>query len=142
MNRAQTKIVLLCRQKEAEIQLASHVPKNEMRECGNLLKVSQRIYLLEVGFSLSFQCKWKRYGLACGPNLHLRNQCRCQLLKIDFLDHHPLHKSLNALHATYVVLRCAKSLQSCPALCDPMDCSIPGFPVLHHLLEHAQTHVN
>ena len=41
MNRAQTKIVLLCRQKEAEIQLASHVPKNEMKECGNLLKVSQ-----------------------------------------------------------------------------------------------------
>ena len=24
-------------------------------------------------------------------------------------------------------------------LCDPMDCSTPGFPVLHHLLELAQT---
>ena len=24
------------------------------------------------------------------------------------------------------MLRCAKSLQSCPALCDPMDCSPPG----------------
>ena len=23
----------------------------------------------------------------------------------------------------------AKSLQSCPALCDPMDCSLPGFSV-------------
>ena len=23
-------------------------------------------------------------------------------------------------------------------LCDPMDCSMPGFPVLHHLLEFAQ----
>ena len=23
--------------------------------------------------------------------------------------------------------------QSCPTLCDPMDCSPPGFPVLHHL---------
>ena len=23
--------------------------------------------------------------------------------------------------------------QLCPALCDPMDCSTPGFPVLHHL---------
>ena len=23
---------------------------------------------------------------------------------------------------------CAKSLQSCPALCDPMDCSLPGSP--------------
>ena len=32
--------------------------------------------------------------------------------------------------------------QSCPALCDPMDCSIPGFPVHHELLELAQTHVH
>ena len=27
---------------------------------------------------------------------------------------------------------------SCPTLCDPMDCSMPGFPVLHCLLEFAQ----
>ena len=25
--------------------------------------------------------------------------------------------------------------QSCPAVCDPMDCSMPGFPVLHCLPE-------
>ena len=30
----------------------------------------------------------------------------------------------------------------CLALCKPMDCSTPGFPVLHHLLEFAQTHVH
>ena len=32
--------------------------------------------------------------------------------------------------------------QSCPTLCDPMDCSTPGFHVLHHLPEFAQTHVH
>ena len=32
--------------------------------------------------------------------------------------------------------------QSCPALCDPMDCSTPGFPVHHQLPELAQTHVH
>ena len=32
--------------------------------------------------------------------------------------------------------------QSCPSLCDPMGCNTPGFPVLHHLLELAQTHVH
>ena len=26
-------------------------------------------------------------------------------------------------------------IQSCPTLCDPMDCSTPGFPVHHQLLE-------
>ena len=28
------------------------------------------------------------------------------------------------------------------SLCDPMDCSMPGSPVLHHLLEFAQIHVS
>ena len=32
--------------------------------------------------------------------------------------------------------------QSYPSLCDPMDCSTPGFPVFHHLPELAQTHVH
>ena len=32
--------------------------------------------------------------------------------------------------------------QSCPTLCDPMDCSVPGLPVHHQLLESAQTHVH
>ena len=32
--------------------------------------------------------------------------------------------------------------QSCLTLCDPMDCSTPGFPVLHYLSEFAQTHVH
>ena len=31
---------------------------------------------------------------------------------------------------------------SCVQLCDPMDCSMLGFPVLHHLLELTQTHVH
>ena len=30
--------------------------------------------------------------------------------------------------------------QSCLTLCDPMDCSTPGFPVHHQFLELAQTH--
>ena len=30
----------------------------------------------------------------------------------------------------------------CLTLCNPMDCSTPGFPVLHHLPELAQTHVH
>ena len=35
----------------------------------------------------------------------------------------------------------AQSLSLAP-LWDPMDCSTPGFPVLHHLPELAQTHVH
>ena len=32
--------------------------------------------------------------------------------------------------------------QSCSTLCDPMNCSTPGFPIHHQLLELAQTHVH
>ena len=33
-------------------------------------------------------------------------------------------------------------IQSCPTLCDPMDCSMPGFPVHHQLRKLAQTQVH
>ena len=43
----------------------------------------------------------------------------------------------------YLIHYCYYSVgQSCTALCDTMDCSMPGFPVLHHLPEFAQTHVH
>ena len=32
--------------------------------------------------------------------------------------------------------------QSCPTLCDPMNLSMPGLPVHHHLPEITQTHVH
>ena len=32
--------------------------------------------------------------------------------------------------------------QLCPTLCDPMDCSTPGFPVHHQLPEFVQIHVH
>ena len=37
---------------------------------------------------------------------------------------------------------CCSVTQSCPTPCDPVDCSTPGFPVLHHLLEFAWVHVH
>ena len=32
--------------------------------------------------------------------------------------------------------------QSCPTFCDPMNCSMPGLPVHHHLPEITQTHIH
>ena len=32
--------------------------------------------------------------------------------------------------------------QSCPTLCNPLDCSAPALPVHHHLPQLAQTHVH
>ena len=42
----------------------------------------------------------------------------------------------------YICICCCSVAKSCLTLCDPMDSSIPGFPVLYHLPEFAQTHVH
>ena len=36
---------------------------------------------------------------------------------------------------------CCSVPKSCPTLCEPIDCSMPGFLVLHYLPDLAQTHV-
>ena len=38
-------------------------------------------------------------------------------------------------------VRFSSVTQSCPTFCDPMDCSMPDFPVQHQLPELAQAHV-
>ena len=57
-----------------------------------------------------------------------------------------------ALYQTFIIVKssllintmncCCSVAQSCPTLCDPVDCSTPGSSVLHYLLELAQTHVH
>ena len=37
---------------------------------------------------------------------------------------------------------CCSDTKACPSLCHSIDYSISGFPVLHHLLEFAQTHIH
>ena len=46
------------------------------------------------------------------------------------------------LEYSWFTMLCCSVAQSCPTLSNPMDCSTPGFPVLHHLLEFAQTQVH
>ena len=37
------------------------------------------------------------------------------------------------INILYICCYCCSATKSCPALCNPMDCSTPGLPVLHHL---------
>ena len=41
-----------------------------------------------------------------------------------------------------IVSQFSSVAQSCPTLCDPMNCSTPGLPVHHQLLEFTQTHAH
>ena len=59
-------------------------------------------------------------------------------LSFHFWYSYPVFLSLG----TTMTFQFSSVAQSCPTLCNPMDCSKPGFPVHHHLLELAQTRVH
>ena len=47
---------------------------------------------------------------------------------------------VRAFKGVSVYAYCCPVAESCPSVCDPMDCSTPDFPVHHCLLEFAETH--
>ena len=47
-----------------------------------------------------------------------------------------------ALYNSLLSVQFSSVTQSCPTLCDPMNCSTPGLPVHRHLPEFTQTHVH
>ena len=48
---------------------------------------------------------------------------------------------LGSINKSIISGCCCSVAKLCPTLCDPVDCSTPGFSVLHCLLELAQIHV-
>ena len=48
----------------------------------------------------------------------------------------------NSLHCLILFSSVQFNCSVDPTLCNPIDCSTPGFPVHHQLLEPAQTHVH
>ena len=64
----------------------------------------------------------------------------------SFLIHSSADGHLGCFHVLAIINSAAiipfsLVTQLCLTLCDPMDCSTPGFPVHHQLLEIAQIHV-
>ena len=65
--------------------------------------------------------------------------CRTSGLVLDCLiQTHCMRKIKSVSHWVC----CCSITKSRLTLCNPMDCSTPGFPVVHCLLEFAQTHVH
>ena len=55
---------------------------------------------------------------------------------------YPASSQFHGLSCRFSSVQLSSVTQSCPALCDPMDCSTPGLPVYYQLLEFTQTHVH
>ena len=61
---------------------------------------------------------------------------------IDILLVSNLHYLFPAVCLVIGLVQFSSAAQSCPPLCDPMDCSMPGLCVHHQLPEFTQTHVH
>ena len=57
-------------------------------------------------------------------------------------EHNYLENSHIRSCSSLLVIQFSSVAQSCPTLCDLMDCSMPGFPIHHQLPELAQTHAH
>ena len=55
-------------------------------------------------------------------------------------SHTPHPSILETTKLFFIVICYCSVAKSCLTLWDPVDCSTPGSPVLHHLLEFAQIH--
>ena len=91
--------------------------------------------------NLNFKSSGRRIPVGsrmCGRKQHLRKGENATYGKGDantFL-YSPMFYSILSTALPF----CCSFAQTYLTLCGPMDCSMPGFPVLHHLLELAQTH--
>ena len=62
-------------------------------------------------------------------------------LKSDYVFFQGLKWPPNPPRCHFLPYCCSSVTQSRPTLCNSIHCNMPGFPVLHHLPELAQTHV-
>ena len=89
----------------------------------------------------SMPCEGKCYDVIL-PHCSVHTKLDYHLLKVlCLLSDGSDHNLITILNKARVVVGIQSSVQSCLTLCDPVDCSMPGFPVLHYLMEFAQTHV-
>ena len=83
--------------------------------------------------NISTQAKWLWRVCVCF-NFLKPNQMH------DYLDCYCHQLKAKQGTITCTMYQFSSAAQSCPALCKPMDCSTPVFPVHHQLSEPTQTH--
>ena len=111
-----------------------------------------------VSFSLrippSYPKAWLQFWGACVraggswhfPNVPLKTLHSCSQGGLHNLQTQRIMKilalSFKSINKASLKVQFSSVTQSCPTLCDPMDCSMPGLPAHHQLPESAQTHVH
>ena len=95
-------------------------------------------------------CSWQYFlpplkGDGTSSILYLRHLASFTLCNHKTSFSHHIVNSLGVKYVYFVPsgsVQFSSVTQSCPTLCDPMNCSTPGLPVHHQLPEFTQTHVH
>ena len=87
-------------------------------------------------FKICSYHKWSHFFL----NSMMQSSCRIRLCA--YMGVFQCSSKIWVHLQFYSSVQFSSVAQSCPTLCDPMDCSTPGFPAHHQLLELTQTHVH
>ena len=91
--------------------------------------VLQSMGLQRVGHDWATELNWTFYS---DHYMHVKCNYRTQNMQIFYY----------ALRVISLFVICCLVTKLCPTLCNPMDCGLPGFPVLHYLPMFAQTYVH
>ena len=83
-----------------------------------------------------FSCPWHFPGKSTGAGCHFLLQGIFPTQRLNLCLLHLLHWQVDSLP---LAPPCSV-FQSCLTLCNPMDCSTPGFPVLHYFSELPRWH--
>ena len=86
---------------------------------------------------MRLKSKWILFSLSASWNEHIFKS-----LMVHFSRHFTIYTHIQTVQESIQSVQFSSVTQSCPTLCDPMDCSMPGFPVHHQLLEPTQTYVH
>ena len=76
--------------------------------------------------------------------IHRYNYIKCNNHLLNTAVHSVEKAKLteSQLKGSVLTFYCCSVAKLCPALCNPVNCSMLGFPVLHYLLEFARNHVH
>ena len=87
-----------------------------------------------MNLNIQFMVKWEFICPFDGDHRSIMTVC--------FLFHRPMSPFTKFYCFQFGSVQCSPVAQSCPTLCNPMNRSMPGLPVHHHLPEFIQTHVH
>ena len=98
----------------------------------------ETIYISQIEELRSRQ--WKGLDLATYPGALCVCMCMVRGLEICPVSKFQVYNTVLLTIVTLLYIQFSSVTQFCLTLCHPMDCSTPGFPVHHQLLELAQSH--